>query len=330
MIAADPAMRLLTGLTTVQTFLRGCVSVLIVVVAIDLLDGEDADVGLLNAAIGVGALVGSLIAAMVSWRGRLARCLGMGVVLWGAPLALLGGVPTALTALLLLAAVGIGNALVDIGVFTLLARLAPDRYMARVFAGFEGVLTLGVALGAAVTAPAIDALGIRGALVALGLLGPAAALATWPALRALDRRMAARDDDIDILHLVPMLQVLPEAMIESLASALERVTYAAGGAVFREGDAGDRFYVITAGTVRVSRAGRPVAELGRGECFGEIALLRADLPRTATVRATDDGPLHVYALSQEHFIGAVTGYRSSSTIADTLVTRRLTDNSSPV
>jgi Na+/melibiose symporter-like transporter len=329
MIAADPTMRLLTGLTTVQTFLRGSLSVLVVVVAIDLLDGRDADVGLLNAAIGVGALAGSLLASMTSWRGRLARCLGLGVLLWGAPLALLGVVPAAFTAFVLLAAVGIGNALVDIGVFTLLARLAADRFMARVFASFEGVLTLGVALGAAVTAPAIDAFGIRGALVAIGLLGPAAALVTWPALRGLDRRMAARDDDIDILHLVPMLQPLSEATIESLASAVERVTYPAGGTVFSEGDPGDRFYVITTGTVEVSRAGCSVAQLGRGECFGEIALLRAELPRTATVRATRDSPVHAYALSEERFITAVTGYRSSFTIADTLVTRRLNDNPAP-
>jgi CRP-like cAMP-binding protein len=81
--------------------------------------------------------------------------------------------------------------------------------------------------------------------------------------------------------------------------------------------------------VEVSRAGCSVAQLGRGECFGEIALLRAELPRTATVRATRDGPVHAYALSQERFITAVTGYRSSFTIADTLVTRRLNDNPAP-
>ena len=57
------------GLTAVQTFTRGAVTVLLVVVAIDLLAGNDADVGLLNAAIGLGALAGSLAASAVSWRG---------------------------------------------------------------------------------------------------------------------------------------------------------------------------------------------------------------------------------------------------------------------
>jgi Cyclic nucleotide-binding domain/Major Facilitator Superfamily len=328
-IAADPAMRLLTGLTTVQTFTRGCVSVLVVVVAIDLLGGDDADVGLLNAAIGLGAVVGSLLAASVSWHGRLARCLGVGVALWGAPLAVLGGVPSASAALILLGAVGVGNALADVGVFTLLARVAPERFMARVFAGFEGVLTLGVALGAAVTAPAIDALGIRGALVALGLLAPAAAVASWPALRVLDRRIARRDEDIAVLQLVPMLRPLSEVTIESLAAAIEPLSLAARAVVFREGDAGDRFYVVVDGSVEVLRADEVIRTLHRGDCFGEIALLRADMPRTATVRAAGDGPVELYALSRERFITAVTGYASSSTAADALVDQRLDEHPTP-
>jgi hypothetical protein len=65
----------------VQRFLRGCATVLVVVVAIELLGGGDDDVGVLNAAIGLGALVGSLLASTITWNGRHARCLGVGVVL---------------------------------------------------------------------------------------------------------------------------------------------------------------------------------------------------------------------------------------------------------
>jgi len=185
LIARDPSLRLITGMGTVQTFLRGAVSVLVVVVAIDLLDGRDADVGLLNAAIGAGAVAGSLLATAVSWRGRLARTFAVGVGLWGAPVALLGGVPELAAALVLLAVVGVGNTLVDVGVFTLLARLAPDAIMARTFAAFEGVLRLGVALGAAVTPLAIEAFGLRGALVALGSSGPLSRWRPGSSLRAL-------------------------------------------------------------------------------------------------------------------------------------------------
>lgn len=325
-IAADPGLRLLTGLTTLQTFLRGSVSVLLVVVALELLHRSDADVGLLNAAIGVGALIGSLLAATVSWNGRLGRCFGVGVALWGAPLAVLGGVPHMGTALVLLGVVGLGNALVDVGVFTLIARMAPDEVMARAFAGFEAMLTFGVALGAAATPPMIHVLGVRGALTALGLVSPAAVIAAWRRLHALDRRMAARDGDIAVLQRVPILRSLPEVMIESLASGIESSSYAPGSTVVLQGDAGDRFYVIADGIAQVSRSGRPLAELGRGDCFGEIALLRPDLPRTATVRATGDRPLQVYILSQARFLTAMTGYPSSGALADSLVRRRMDEH----
>ncbi len=323
LIARNPSLRLITALGTAQTFLRGCVSVLVVVVAIDLLAGSDADVGLLSAAVGVGAVLGSLLASTVSWRGRLARCFGGGVALWGAPLAVLAGVPEAAAALVLLALVGIGNALVDVGAFTLLARLSPERSMARVFAAFEGVLTLGVALGAGVTPLVLDAVGPRGALLALGLVGPAATIAAWGRLRELDAHVAGRDDDIALLQQVPMLAVLPEPTIEHLATGVARERVGAGAAVFREGDLGTRFYVIASGRAEVSQAGVPLRTLGPGDGFGEIALLRPDAARTATVRATADAPLALLAVEEDRFIAAVVGFSSSAAIAEAVVADRL-------
>jgi hypothetical protein len=82
-LGADTGLRLIAALGFVQTFLRGCATVLVVVVAIDLLGGGDADIGVLNAVVGLGALVGSLLASTITWNGRHARCLGVGVVLWG-------------------------------------------------------------------------------------------------------------------------------------------------------------------------------------------------------------------------------------------------------
>jgi hypothetical protein len=72
-LGADTGLRLIAALGFVPTFLRGCATVLVVVVAIDLLGGGDADVGVLNAAIGLGALVGSLLASTITWNGRHAR-----------------------------------------------------------------------------------------------------------------------------------------------------------------------------------------------------------------------------------------------------------------
>jgi Cyclic nucleotide-binding domain/Major Facilitator Superfamily len=321
-LARDRALATITALTTIQTFTRGALSVFAVVVAIDLLDAGDAGVGLLNAAVGAGAVAGSLLALALLGPGRLATTFGLGVALWGLPLAGIGALPGLAAALALLAVVGVGNALVDVGAFTLPARLADESVLARVFAGFEGVLTLGAAAGAACAPAAIDLLGVRGALVAVGLLGPLATLAAWPALHRLDARMRVRDADIDLLQRVPMLRPLPEATLEQLAASLGRAEYEPGAMVFAQGDAGDRWYVVEHGAAEVLRDATLVGSLGRGEGFGEIALLR-DAPRTATVRAARCGPLAVASLGRERFLTAVAGYSASAAAGEQVVADRL-------
>jgi hypothetical protein len=202
-------------------------------------------------------------------------------------------------------------------------RLAPDAVMARAFAAIEALFTLGVALGAAVTSPVIALLGGRGALLALGLVGPAAVAMAWPALRALDRRMTKRDADVAVLHQVAVLRSLPAPTIEHLAAGMERVVFGPGAIVFEEGQAGESVYVVTAGHAEVTHAGGHVAQLGPGTCFGELELLRTDLARTATVRAADDAALHVGVLCGDRFVAAVTGFASTAKLAENLLRARL-------
>jgi hypothetical protein len=321
-IAANRGLALITALGVVQTFTRGCLTVFTVVVAIDLLGTGDPGVGVLTAAVGAGGVFGSILAFGLVGRGRLALWFGVGVALFGAPLVGIGVVPHQATAIVLLGLVGIGNALIDVGGFTLLARLADETVLARMFAGFEAILTLGVAVGGLVTPLAVELLGVRPALVASGLLAPLAVAASWPALRRLDAEVRVRDADIETMRPIRMLGALPVATIEQLAGALEHADFEPGCSVFRQGERGDYFYIVQSGRADVILDGRLVRTLGTGDCFGEIALLR-DQPRTASVRASADTHLRVSRLRRSAYLTAVTGYPAAATAGEDLVRGRL-------
>jgi MFS family permease len=319
-VGRDRHLRVLVALAEVQTLMRGALTVFTVVVAIDLLDMGESGVGTLSAAIGAGAVLGSVAVSMFVGNNRLARWFGLGVALWGLPMALIGILPIQGVALFLLLFVGVGNAMVDVGIFTLVARLTPRTVVARVFGAMEGIGALCVGIGAALTPVAIELLGLRGALVAIGLVSPVLVALTWLRLRRLDESMERRDGEVDLLHAVPMLAGLPLPAVEELAIALEPVTIPAAQVVFAQGDLADRCYFVEAGSAVVIGDGLEVSELGVGDMFGEIALLR-NVPRTATVRSTSE--LHLQSLSSEAFLPVVTGYRSSAGRARSDVDARL-------
>ncbi len=307
---------LILGLAAAQAFTRGALTVLTVVVAIDLLKTGEPGVGILNAAVGAGAVLGSLGASLLVDTRRLGACYAAGVALWGVPVTLIGVFPEQAVALGLLAFVGVGNSLIDLGGFTLLARLAGDDVLARVFGVLESLVALFIGVGAIVTSLVIGLFGVRPALVIVGLLCPVCAVASWRRLRRLDRTIDVRDRDIAILQAVAMLDVLPLPAIERLARGLEPVVVPAGQVVFSQGDIGDRYFVIESGEVDVIGDGQVVATLGAGEGFGEIALLRR-IRRTATVRANSE--LRLQTLRSDHFLPVVLGYTPSAREAGSAV-----------
>jgi CRP-like cAMP-binding protein len=119
-----------------------------------------------------------------------------------------------------------------------------------------------------------------------------------------------------------MLSALPAATIEQLGAGLEHAEFAPRQPVFEQGERGEGFYVVESGRAEVVRDGRVVATLGRGDCFGEIALLR-DLPRTATIRASADASMRVSVLQRNTYLTAVSGYPASSAAGEEIVTARL-------
>jgi MFS family permease len=325
-VTGHPDLVLVCGLGFAQTAVRGALNVLTVVVALELLDSGDAGVAALSAAIGVGGIVGSLGTSFLVGSRHLGRWLAVALVLWGAPIALIGIAPGGATAFVLLAVVGLGNAIIDVPFFTLPVRLADDALLARVFGVFESLVALGVGLGAILTPPLITYLDLRGALIAIGLLLPLLAGLCWRRLAGLDRRIGVRDDEIAILRDTPMLGQLPVPSIEHLANRMRRRSVPAGTVVFAQGDPGHDYYVIVDGEAEVVGDGRFIRTLAAGESFGEIALIR-DVPRTATVRAR--GALEVFELDRDAFLDAIGGSSESQATAFAVVAKNLA-NFNPV
>jgi CRP-like cAMP-binding protein len=319
-IATNAGPRLIVGLFLAQTVVRGTLGVFVVVAALDLLQLGTDGVGYLTAAIGIGGLVGGVITLTLVGRPQLARWFGIGLALWGAPLLVLAGAGVALPAYLALALVGIGNNLVDVAGMTLLQRTIEDRILARVLGALDGIVLAGAGVGAAVGPALIWWLGVRTAITVVGIAMLCLVLAAQRSLRRLDRVAVVPIRSLGLLRRVPMFAVLDLPTIDHLALAAAEMAVPAGTVLIRQGDAGDRFYVIDEGSFDVSADGIRVAMLGPGQYVGEIALLR-NVPRTATVTALEDAT--VLALGRDDFLRAVTGFALSQQEAHRVAEARL-------
>lgn len=319
-IGSDRNLRLIIGLYGAQTLIAGALNVLIVVAALELLDLGESGVGFLNSAVGVGGLFGALAAFALVGRQRLASDFGLGLVLWGFPIALIGFFPQPPVALILLGLVGVGNTVVDVAALTLLQRTVPDEVLTRVFGVVQSVFVATLGIGAIVAPLMIELMGIRGAMIATGALLPVLAALLWTRIRALDAEALAPTRGLELLRKIPIFKPLPAPAVDQLASSLIPMSVPAGTEIIRQGEPGDRFYVIGSGEVDVLVDGQEQGTLGPGDYFGEIALLR-DVPRTATVRARSD--VELSALERDEFLSAVTGHAASAEAADAIVSSRL-------
>jgi MFS family permease len=320
-LGRNPALRVMMVLLTAQTMIFGAVQVFIVVISLQLLDLGDSGVGYLNAAIGIGAFVGAVGALSLTGARRLSPAFLVGIVLIGLPLVAIGlwqQVPVAVIALVVM---GIGSSLVDIAGLTLVQRAVPDDVLARVFGVIQMLWLASIGIGAAVVPALVASLGVKTALIAAGALLPLLVVLLGTSVARIDAAARAPEvEELRILASVPIFAPLPGGSLEHLAARLVPLRVDAGTVIVREGDAGDRFYIVAEGEIEVSQYDRTVSELAPGGYFGEIALLR-DVPRTATVTARTDAVL--YALDRDDFLAAVTGHPQSAEAAETVMSARL-------
>jgi MFS family permease len=320
LLAREPATRVLVGLLGGQFVAIGALDVLFVVLAISVLDLGGSGAGYLNAAFGAGGVAGIAVTVALVGRRRLLPPLVLGIVVWGAAFALLASWPTTLGAVLLLAAAGAGRSVLDVAGRTILQRTAPGDVLSRVFGVLEGLSMAGLALGSLLTPLLVDLAGARWAVAGIGALLPLAVAMTARALAEIDRRAPVPVVEIALLRSLPLFAPLGAPSLEGLAHGLSELEVRAGTVVIREGEPGDRFYVVAEGELEAGAAGRRLRRLGRGEAFGEIALLR-DVPRTATVTACTDARL--YALDKPSFLSSVASHPRASGEAERLISERL-------
>jgi MFS family permease len=300
----------------------GAFDVLAVVLAVGVLGLGGSGAGYLNAVYGCGAVLGAGVSFVLLARARIVPVLLGAALVGSAALVVLGAATTVATAFALVVVAGTGRSLLEVSSRTLLQRVTPTALLARVFALSEGLTMTAWAVGS-ITVPALVGLGgARLALIAGGLIVPAVVLMRLRRLLRVDAAASVPVVEIALLRSTPIFCALPVPALEGVAHGAVHVPVAAGTQIVRQGDEGDRYYVIADGTVEVEKDGRVLATLSRGEGFGEIALLR-DQPRMATVTARTDTRL--LAVERDAFLVALTGHAGSASGAETIVSARLAE-----
>ena len=284
--------RLILLLMAAQGFVRGCLNVLIVVVVFRVLDAGDGAVGYLTAGLGLGGLAGAFGA--MTLRGRsLAVALGVALVFWGLPIALIAPRPSLPAAILLLAVVGAANSVEDVAGFTLLQRIVPDELLSRALGLVWGAVMGAVALGSIAAPAVVAAVGPRAAFVVVGALLPVLTLLCWSRLRAIDREVLAPAVELDVVSGVPLFEPLSLVAKEHLAGRLTRFHADPGDVVVRAGDAGDRFYIVDSGELEIVNGAHASAAPRRLLRRDRAAARRAahgDRPRRLAVGAVRARP----------------------------------------
>ena len=317
-IGTDRDLLALTGLLGINGVLAGVLSVLVVLVAAQML-GDPAAVGWLNAVLGATTVLGGLVMLSLAGRVKLGRLVVWGVLGWCLPLIVLGIAPHIVVIVIVFAVIGLLDPMINVGFGVIPARLVEDRVLSRVYASIESLFVASAALGAFITPLLVAKVGLSTAVIVLGVIGIVLALLCSVRMPHLDGRLA-EPRGLQLLSAVPLFAPLSPTMLEQLAHKLEPLSVPAGEVIVAEGGVSDLFYVIESGSVEVTQDGRVLRTEGRGDVFGEIGLLH-DVPRTATVTALDD--VELLTLTREDFLALMSGEDRVRVLASDLATRRL-------
>jgi MFS family permease len=302
-VLASPSRWMSVLLLATRFGVAATMDVLLVLASIELLGMGQAGAGYLSAAIGLGWVLGGATTLVIVGRPRLTPLLLVGALIWAVPVVIIAIVAQPAVALIALTGAGIGLAVVDVAVRTVLQRVVSTEQLAGVFGIAEGASMAGAAAGALAAGVLVAIFGLTGAMAVAGILLPVVAVLVLPQIGRGEAAVRIPFREIAILRRIPLFAPVPAPALEAAASALVPVSVAAGSTVIRQGDIGDRFWVVDTGEVVVDQGGVAIARLGPGASFGELALIR-DIPRTASVTAIGD--VDLLALDRAAFLVTLT------------------------
>jgi MFS family permease len=290
----------------------------------------DAGIGYLFAATGIGGILAAGLTGRISDRSRQGGILAISAILSAVPMMIIAVVTSPVVAYALLLVEGVGFILGDVIGMTMLQRLLPGDLLGRVLGVLDSLMVAGIIVGSVLAPVLVEVAGLEVALVIGGGVLALAGVLVLPKARGIDRRTAERFErlapKVELLERVGMFETASRQVLEALAESAVDERVAAGTTVIRQGDEPEDLYVVAAGRLDVTSSGEQggspvrIAELGPGDCFGEIGLLRR-IPRTATVTALENCDL--LRISGEDFLRVVNEGAGLSTSFKAGVARRL-------
>ncbi len=296
LVIRRPLIGMLT-LDTVAGFMFGGLSVITVLIAVDQLNAGEAGTGYLNAAVGVGGVLGAIGSGAILARRNLAPAMLVGALGLTIGFIVLGFSTQMVPALIAMGIIAAGSLVADIVSTTVFQRIVEDDLRGRVLGGMQTLQTGTYAAGALMLPILFSVLGPQVVLPIGGVVILVAGLVALALLRPyLIREPDAAGDVLTRVSRLPLFAGVPAPALEAAAGRLEPVTVHKGDVIVRQGDLADRFYVIERGTFVVDQeeattgAVHRLRVMGVDEVFGELGLMHGT-PRTATVTAETDGTL---------------------------------------
>ena len=320
-IAARPNTRALVAFPAGAAAIEGAIDLLVVVLAVQILAIGPGAAGFLSAAFGAGGLLGGGVAVLLIGR-RLALPLAAAALAGGLALAALALASTVLVAVALLVIVGAARTIQSVAAQTLLQRSTPLQVVLCTFSLIESMRDVGMIFGALAVPVLIGVGGAGAAFVGMACFAPMAVFATARRIHRIDAEASIPVVEMGTLRNMGIFSALPAAPLETLAREAQYTNVAPGTTIISEGEPGESYFAIAHGSVVVTKAGSEIRRMGRGEGFGEIALLHS-VRRTATVTATSETSL--LGIGREAFLTAMHASPSATSAAQRIADGLLND-----